>query len=93
MAEVTLEQCDQWRERIIDRWPNISTGWADAFSEYVARAVTEEREQCALAAEMLARDWCPPTVPADELFPAEATYNALRAVAATIRASNQEPRP
>lgn len=55
MAEVTPTQCDQWRERIVSRWPNIPQGWADAFSEFVAKAVDEEREQCALVAGALAR--------------------------------------
>ena len=55
MAEVTLAQCDQWRERIVRRWPNIPQGWADAFSEFMTLAIAEEREQCALTADDLAR--------------------------------------
>ena len=39
MPEVTLAECDKWRERITDRWPSISTRWADDFSEFVALAV------------------------------------------------------
>jgi len=39
MPEVTLAECDKWRERITDRWPDIPQRRADDFSEFVALAV------------------------------------------------------
>ena len=98
MAEITLEQCDYWRERLIDRWPVIPQQWADTFSEFVARAVADERERCATVAAEMAQRF---DVAAYEEFFASAenagacsaAAGACLSVADAIRVGNQEPAP